>query len=60
MIVKTEDYGDIEIPETKAEIILELARSKIRYMYRESKLGQYRIDLLEDALDKFRRLEEDV
>ena len=57
MKVKTEHYGTIEIPETKAEIISELSRSKIRYMHQESRLEQYRIDLLEESLDKFRRLE---
>lgn len=60
MKMETVLFGRIEIPEKKEEILLDLEQSKKRFMYRDSRKLQYRIDLLEEALDKFRRLEEDV
>lgn len=59
-MVKTPLFGEIEIPDTEPEIIMELERSKRRCKCRESRYEQSKIDCLEEALDCFRRLKEDV
>ncbi len=60
MTVKTILFGEMDIPEEKTEILFELARCKKRFLDVPTRYLQCRIDCLEEALDKFRRLEEDV
>ena len=60
MTVKTVLLGEMEIPDTKPEILLELERCKKRFLDVLTRYLQCRIDCLEEALDRFRRLEEDV
>ena len=60
MIIYSELFGAINIPEDKTAIENELERCRKRYMHRTSRWLQFKIDCLEEALDKFRRVEEDV
>ena len=60
MIFKSELFGEVEVPEDKTGIINELKKCKERYLHRDSRSLQFRIDCLEEALDKFRRVNDDV
>lgn len=60
MIFKSDLFGEVEVPEDETEIINELEKCKKRFMHRTSRWLQFKIDCLEEALDKFRRVEEDV
>lgn len=60
MTVKTILFGEMEIPEDKTGILLELERCKKQFLDVSTRYLQCRIDCLEEALDRFRRLEEDV
>lgn len=60
MTVKTILFGEMDIPEEKEEILWELERCKKRFLDVPARYLQCRIDCLEEALDRFRRLEEDV
>lgn len=60
VIIKSELFGEINIPEDKTAIENELEKCKRRFMHRTSRWLQFKIDCLEEALDKFRRVEEDV
>lgn len=60
MTVKTILFGEMNIPEEKADILLELDRCKKRFLDVPTRYLQCRIDCLEEALKRFRRLGEDV
>lgn len=60
MKIHTVMHGEMQIPDEELELILELDRARKRIMYRYSRYEQSRIDYLECALDRFRRLEGDV
>lgn len=60
VIFKSDLFGEVEIPEDKTAIEEELERCKKRFLHRTSRWLQFKIDCLEEALDKFRRVEEDV
>ena len=60
MKLKTILFGEMDIPEEKADILLELDRCKKRFLDVLTRCLQCRIDCLEEALDRFRRVEEDV
>lgn len=60
VIIKSELFGEINIPEDKTAIENELEKCRKRFMHRTSRWLQFKIDCLEEALDKFRRVEEDV
>lgn len=58
-VVKTVMFGEMEIPDTRDEIIMELDRCRRGFLLYPSRHLQTKIDYLEYALDRFRR-EEDV
>ena len=60
VIIYSELFGEINIPEDKTAIENELEKCRRRFMHRTSRWLQFKIDCLEEALDKFRRVEEDV
>ena len=54
-IVKTVLFGEMEIPDEREAIIMELRMCKQGFRFRPSRYMQTRIDYLEYALDMFRR-----
>ena len=60
MTVKTILFGEMKIPDEKDSILWELERCKKRFLNVPTRYLQCRIECLEEALDRFRRIEEDV
>ena len=58
MVVETILFGKIEIPDTKEEIMLQLEICKTNQWNHPSRYLLAKIDVLEEALDMFRRTED--
>ena len=58
MVVKTILFGKIEIPDTKEEILSELGKCRTHFCNYPNRYTQAKIDALEEALDRFRRMED--
>ncbi len=54
-LVRTVMFGEMEIPDDKDRIIMELDRCRKGFFHHPSRYLQTRIDYLEYALDRFRR-----